>query len=199
VPTPLSKTKDPDLSYVLSARAGDRAALRPGQLIILESTTYPGTTREVVLPVLEETGLKAGEDFFLCFSPERVDPGNPSGRRRTRRRCSAASRTACTEAGVALYERFFDTLVPVSSAEAAELVKVYENTFRMINIALVNELAQVCERLGVDVWEVIDAAAHQAVRLHEVHARAPGSAATASRSTRTTSPGRCGRSRSRRA
>jgi UDP-N-acetyl-D-glucosamine dehydrogenase len=158
VPTPLSKTKDPDLSYVVSATRAVGAALRPGQLIILESTTYPGTTREAMLPVLEESGLTAGEDFFLCFSPERVDPGNPVWHTRNTPKVIGGLTGRCTEVGVALYETIFDTVVQVSSAEAAELVKLHENTFRMINIALVNEMAQICEKLDVDVWEVIDAA-----------------------------------------
>jgi UDP-N-acetyl-D-glucosamine dehydrogenase len=159
VPTPLSKTKDPDLSYVVSAAHAVAATLRPGQLVILESTTYPGTTREVVLPILEEGGLVAGEDFFLCFSPERVDPGNPHWHTRNTPKVLGGVTAACLAAGTALYGRVFDTMVPVESAEAAELVKVYENTFRMINIALANELAQACEKLGVDVWGVIEAAA----------------------------------------
>jgi UDP-N-acetyl-D-glucosamine dehydrogenase len=159
VPTPLSKTRDPDLSYVVSATQAVAAALRPGQLVILESTTYPGTTREAMLPVLEVGGLRAGEDFFLCFSPERVDPGNPVWHTRNTPKVIGGITAACTAVGSALYERVFDTLVQVRTAEAAELVKLHENTFRMINIALVNEMAQVCERLGVDVWEVIEAAA----------------------------------------
>jgi UDP-N-acetyl-D-glucosamine dehydrogenase len=159
VPTPLSKTKDPDLSYVVSATQAVLGAIRPGQLIILESTTYPGTTREAMLPVLEESGLVVGEDFFLCFSPERVDPGNPVWHTRNTPKVIGGVTEACLTAGLELYGRIFDTVVPVSSSEAAELVKLYENTFRMINIALVNEMAQVCDRLGVDVWEVVDAAA----------------------------------------
>lgn len=159
VPTPLNKTKDPDLSYVVSAARAVLGALRPGQLVILESTTYPGTTREVMLPVLDESGLGAGEDFFLCFSPERVDPGNPVWHTRNTPKVLGGITAACTEVGIAFYSRIFDTVVPVESAEAAELVKVYENTFRMINIALANELAQACDKLGVDVWGVVDAAA----------------------------------------
>jgi UDP-N-acetyl-D-glucosamine dehydrogenase len=159
VPTPLNKTKDPDLSYVVSASQAVLHGLRPGQLVILESTTYPGTTREVMLPVLEESGLKVGEDFFLCFSPERVDPGNAVWQTRNTPKVLGGVTETCTELGLALYSRVFDTMVPVGSAESAELVKVYENTFRMINIALANELAQACDKLGVDVWEVIDAAA----------------------------------------
>lgn len=159
VPTPLNKIKDPDLSYVISAARSIRDTLRPGQLVILESTTYPGTTREVILPILEETGLRVGRDFFLCYSPERVDPGNPTWNTRNTPKILGGVTAACAELGIAYYSRIFDTMVPVESAEAAELVKVYENTFRMINIALANELAQACERLGVDVWGVIDAEA----------------------------------------
>ncbi|HET8655858.1 MAG TPA: nucleotide sugar dehydrogenase [Longimicrobiaceae bacterium] len=159
VPTPLSKTKDPDLSFVVSATRAVADALRPGQVIILESTTYPGTTREAMLPVFEQKGLSVGEDFFLCFSPERVDPGNPVWHTRNTPKVLGGLTPACTEVGLALYDQIFETVVPVSSSEAAELVKLYENTFRMINIALVNEMAQVCDRLGVDVWEVIEAAA----------------------------------------
>jgi UDP-N-acetyl-D-glucosamine dehydrogenase len=159
VPTPLNKTKDPDLSYVVAASQAVLHGLKPGQLVILESTTYPGTTREVVLPVLEESGLVAGEDFFLCFSPERVDPGNATWQTRNTPKVLGGVTPECTELGLALYSRVFDAMVPVGSAEAAELTKVYENTFRMINIALANELAQACDKLGVDVWEVIDAAA----------------------------------------
>lgn len=159
VPTPLNKIKDPDLSFVLTAAEVIKAALRPGQLIILESTTYPGTTDEVLQPLLEETGLKAGEDFFLCFSPERVDPGNKVWHTRNTPKVLGGVTPACAEVGLALYETIFDTMVPVENARAAELVKVYENTFRMINIALANELAQACDKLDVNVWDVIDAAA----------------------------------------
>jgi UDP-N-acetyl-D-glucosamine dehydrogenase len=159
VPTPLGKTKDPDLTYVVSAVNAVAAALRPAQLIILESTTYPGTTREVLLPAFEAAGLAVGRDFFLCFSPERVDPGNPVWQTKNTPKVLGGVTDACINMGSALYGSIFDTLVPVESAEAAELVKLYENTFRMINIALANELAQACERLNVDVWGVIDAAA----------------------------------------
>ena len=159
VPTPLNKIKDPDLSYVVSAGARIRDALRPGQLVILESTTYPGTTRDVLLPILEESGLKVGQDFYLCFSPERVDPGNATWHTKNTPKVIGGVTPACLEMGQRFYAQMFDKLVPVESAEAAELVKVYENTFRMINIALANELAQVCDKLGVDVWNVIDAAA----------------------------------------
>jgi UDP-N-acetyl-D-glucosamine dehydrogenase len=159
VPTPLNKTKDPDLSYVVAAAESCKAALRPGQLIILESTTYPGTTRDVLLPILESRGLKVGVDFALCFSPERVDPGNPTWQTRNTPKVIGGVTKRCNELGQLLYGRVFDTLVPVESTEAAELVKVYENTFRLINIALANELAQACDKLGLDVWGVIDAAA----------------------------------------
>lgn len=158
VPTPLNKIKDPDLSYVVSAAHAVLHGLRPGQLVILESTTYPGTTREVVLPILEESGLTVGDDFFLCFSPERVDPGNPHWHTRNTPKVIGGVTEACLDAGLALYGKVFDQMVPVESTEAAELVKVYENTFRMINIALANELAQACDKLGVDVWEVVEAA-----------------------------------------
>ena len=159
VPTPLNKIKDPDLSYVLAAGEAVARRLRPGQLIVLESTTYPGTTEEVLQPVLEGSGLRAPRDFHLCYSPERVDPGNRDWNTRNTPKVLGGVSPACTEAGLAAYRPIFDTLVPVENARAAELVKVYENTFRMVNIALVNELAQVCDRLDIDVWEVVDAAA----------------------------------------
>jgi UDP-N-acetyl-D-glucosamine dehydrogenase len=159
VPTPLSKTKDPDVSYVLAATESVKQALRRGQLVILESTTYPGTTRELMLPALESTGLKVGSDFFLAFSPERVDPGNPKWHTRNTPKVIGGITDACREATMALYQPAIDTLVPVSSPEAAELVKILENTFRSVNIGLVNEMAIVCDKLGVDVWEVIEAAA----------------------------------------
>lgn len=159
VPTPLGKTKDPDLSYVIAATQTIASALRAGQLIILESTTFPGTTRDVVRPILEHSGLKAGQDFFLCFSPERVDPGNQQWTTRNTPKVIGGVTELCGRLGTEFYQTIFDTVVPVESADAAELVKVYENTFRMINIALVNELAQACERLKVDVWDVLDAAA----------------------------------------
>ena len=159
VPTPLNKVKDPDLSYVVAAAESIAAHLRPGQLVVLESTTYPGTTDEVLVPILEGAGLAVGEDVFVCFSPERVDPGNPTWHTKNTPKVLGGVTGACAEVGVALYERVFDTVVPVENARAAELVKVYENTFRMINIALANELAQACDRLDVDVWGVIEAAA----------------------------------------
>ncbi|MGD2071662.1 MAG: nucleotide sugar dehydrogenase [Gemmatimonadota bacterium] len=159
VPTPLSKTRDPDVSFILEATESVAAALRPGQLVILESTTYPGTTREVVKPVLEREGLVAGEDFHLCFSPERVDPGNPTWNLKNTPKVVGGLTDACRDACVALYRRFIDDVVPVSSTDAAELVKILENTFRTVNIGLVNETAIVADRLGVNVWEVIEAAA----------------------------------------
>ena len=159
VPTPLSKTRDPDVSYVVAATEAVARTLRSGQLIILESTTYPGTTRELMLPVLEEKGHQVGHDFFLCFSPERVDPGNAHWQTRNTPKVIGGTTPECLEMGVALYSRVMEKLVPVSSTEAAELAKLLENTFRAINIALVNEMAQISERLGVDVWEVIEAAA----------------------------------------
>lgn len=159
VPTPLSKTRDPDVSYVVAASDAIAATLRPGQLIILESTTYPGTTRELMLPKLEANGLKAGLDFFLCFSPERVDPGNEVWQVPNTPKVLGGLTEACLEAGFALYSRVMERVVTVSSPEAAELAKLLENTFRAVNIALVNEMAQVCDRLSVDVFEVIEAAA----------------------------------------
>lgn len=159
VPTPLNKIKDPDLSYVVAATEAIATRLRPGQLIILESTTYPGTTRDLMLPILEKTSMKVGVDFFLCFSPERVDPGNERWHTKNTPKVLGGITTACKHVGMALYQQVFDHLVPVENTEAAELVKIYENTFRMINIALVNELSMVCDKLGISVWEVIDAAA----------------------------------------
>jgi UDP-N-acetyl-D-glucosamine dehydrogenase len=159
VPTPLSKTRDPDVSYILAATRAVADALRPGQLIVLESTTYPGTTRELLLPELERTGLEVGQDFFLCFSPERVDPGNERWQTKNTPKVIGGITEACTSRGVELYEPFIDTMVPVSSTEAAELTKILENTFRAVNIGLVNEVALIADKLGVDVWEIIDAAA----------------------------------------
>jgi UDP-N-acetyl-D-glucosamine dehydrogenase len=159
VPTPLSKTKDPDVSYVLAATESVKKTLRRGQAVVLESTTYPGTTRELMLPALESTGLKVGEDFFLAFSPERVDPGNPHWHTRNTPKVLGGITPACLATVRAIYEPAIETLVGVSSTEAAELVKILENTFRSVNIGLVNEMAIVCDKLGVDVWEVIDAAA----------------------------------------
>lgn len=159
VPTPLSKTRDPDVSYVVAATEAVAAVLRPGQLVILESTTYPGTTRELMLPMLEAGGLRVGHDFFVCFSPERVDPGNPHWGVRNTPKVIGGITDRCTAAGAAFYGRVMDRVVTVSSTEAAELTKLLENTFRAVNIALVNEITQAADRLDVDVFEVIQAAA----------------------------------------
>jgi UDP-N-acetyl-D-glucosamine dehydrogenase len=159
VPTPLSKTKDPDVSYVLAATNSVKQTLRRGQLIVLESTTYPGTTRELMLPALEGTGLRVGEDFFLAFSPERVDPGNPTWNTRNTPKVVGGITETCRRVTMAVYQPAIERLVPMSSCEAAELVKILENTFRSVNIGLVNEMVIVCDKLGVDVWEVIEAAA----------------------------------------
>ena len=159
VPTPLSKFKDPDVSYIVAATEAVKKRLRRGQAIVLESTTYPGTTREILLPALESTGLKVGQDFFLAFSPERVDPGNPNYGTRNTPKVVGGITQECQKVAVALYQPAIDTLVPVSTTEAAELVKLLENTFRSVNIGLVNEMAIVCDKLGVNVWEVIEAAA----------------------------------------
>ena len=159
VPTPLSKTDDPDMSYILAATESVRANLRPGQLVVLESTTYPGTTREMVQPMLEETGLSAGSDFFLAFSPERVDPGNAKWKIENTPKIVGGLTPACHRLAVALYGEALEQIVEVSSPEAAELAKILENTFRAVNIGLVNEMAVISDRLGIDVWEVIDAAA----------------------------------------
>ncbi len=159
VPTPLSKTRDPDMSYVIAAAGAATRQAHPGLLVVLESTTYPGTTREVLLPALTERGLIVGEDVFVAFSPERVDPGNPVYNTKNTPKVVGGITPACTELAIALYDSSIDTTVPVSSPEAAELVKLLENTFRSVNIGLVNEMAIVCDKLGVNVWEVIDAAA----------------------------------------
>ena len=159
VPTPLRKTKDPDLSYVVSAVEVVAQHLHPGMLIVLESTTYPGTTEEVVQPILEKRGLKAGVDFFLAFSPERVDPGNEKWNTKNVPKVVGGLTPACTTLAKALYGASVDTVIEVSSPKVAELVKLLENTFRAVNIGLVNELALMCDRLGISVWEVVDAAA----------------------------------------
>ena len=159
VPTPLVKTRDPDMRYVLSAADTIAKHARPGMLVVLESTTYPGTTREVLQPRLETLGLTVGRDVFVAFSPERVDPGNPKYNTKNTPKVVGGITPACTEVASALYASCIDTVVPVSSPETAELVKLLENTFRSVNIAMVNEMAVICDRLGVDVWEVVDAAA----------------------------------------
>jgi UDP-N-acetyl-D-glucosamine dehydrogenase len=159
VPTPLRKTKDPDMSYIVSACQEIARFFHAGMLVILESTTYPGTTDEVVLPMLTKDGLRVGEDFFLCFSPERVDPGNPRYQTANIPKVVGGSTPACTAMGQVFYSQALDNVVPVSSTQVAEMVKLLENTFRMINIGLVNEIALMCDRMGINVWEVIDAAA----------------------------------------
>src|SRR5579883_1382288 len=159
VPTPLRKTKDPDMSFIVSSCQEITKHFRPGSLVILESTTYPGTTDEVVLPMLTSNGLKVGEDFFLCFSPERVDPGNPRYQTSNIPKVVGGVTPACTEMGRLFYSQALQTVVPVASTQVAEMVKLLENTFRMINIGLVNEIALMSGRMGINVWEVIDAAA----------------------------------------
>jgi UDP-N-acetyl-D-glucosamine dehydrogenase len=159
VPTPLTKTKEPDLSYVISESEEIAKHLKAGQLVVLESTTYPGTTREVVLPILEKLGLKVGQDFYLAFSPERVDPGNKRYNIKNTPKVVGGINAESTELGALLYKQIAETVVPVSCPEVAEMTKIFENVFRSVNIALVNELAQLCERMGISVWEVIAAAA----------------------------------------
>jgi UDP-N-acetyl-D-glucosamine dehydrogenase len=159
VPTPLGKTKDPDISYIVSVTEAVREHLHPGQLIVLESTTYPGTTDEVLLPRLASTGLQVGDDFYLAFSPERIDPGNSLFRLANTPKILGGVTPQCTQVAMHLYQQIIATVVPVSSSRAAEMVKLLENTFRAVNIGLVNEVALMCARLGLDVWEVIDAAA----------------------------------------
>src|SRR5437867_10715717 len=159
VPTPLRKTKDPDMSYIVSACQQIARYFHKGMLVILESTTYPGTTDEVVLPMLETADLKVGRDFFLCFSPERVDPGNPNFHTANIPKVVGGSTAACTEVGALFYSQALQKVVPVSSTQVAEMVKLLENTFRMINIGLANEIAMMCGRMGINVWEVIEAAA----------------------------------------
>jgi UDP-N-acetyl-D-glucosamine dehydrogenase len=159
LPTPLSANREPDLSIVLSATRAIAERVRPGHLVVLESTTYPGTTREEVLPLLAAGGLEVGKDLHVAFSPERVDPGRTDWTTKTTPKIVGGVTEACTERARALYERALDTVIPVSSPEAAELTKLLENIFRSVNIALVNELAQLCDRMHVDVWEVVEAAA----------------------------------------
>ena len=159
VPTPLRKTKDPDMSYIVNACQEIAKHFHPGVLVILESTTYPGTTNELMLPMFERPGLKVGEDFFLCFSPERVDPGNVNFQTRNIPKVVGGITPACTKIGAVFYKQALETVIPVGSTRVAEMVKLLENTFRMINIGLVNEMAMLCDRMGIDVWEVIDAAA----------------------------------------
>ncbi len=159
VPTPLSKTKDPDITYILDVNTQIGKYVHKGLVVILESTTYPGTTRELILPALEASGLKVGTDVFLLFSPERVDPGNPVFHTTNTPKVIGGITENCLKLGMAVYAHIMDKLIPVSSPEAAELTKLLENTFRSINIGLANEMAIMCAKLGVNVWEVIDAAA----------------------------------------
>ena len=158
LPTPLSPHREPDLTIVETAAAEIASRLRKGQVVVLESTTYPGTTRESLQPILERSGMKAGEDFHLAFSPERVDPGRTDWTTKNTPKLVGGLTPACTERAVALYGSAVDTVVPLSSPETAEMTKLLENIFRAVNIALVNELAQLCERMEVDVWEVVEAA-----------------------------------------
>jgi UDP-N-acetyl-D-glucosamine dehydrogenase len=159
VPTPLNKTKDPDMSYIVAACQEIVQHFHSGILVILESTTYPGTTDELVLPMLEKSGLKVGTDFFLCFSPERVDPGNQKFQTRNIPKVVGGTTPACTELGALFYGQALEHVVPVSSTKVAEMVKLLENTFRMINIGLANEIAIMCDSMEINVWEVIEAAA----------------------------------------
>jgi UDP-N-acetyl-D-glucosamine dehydrogenase len=161
VPTPLSKTGDPDISYIVSVTEAIARYLHPGMVIVLESTTYPGTTREIVLPRLLESGhsLRIGEDFFLAFSPERIDPGRTDWQTHNTPKVIGGVTPACAAVATAFYGQAIETLVPVSSPDAAEMVKLFENTFRSVNIGLTNELLLMCDKLGLDAWEVIDAAA----------------------------------------
>src|SRR5580698_591924 len=159
VPTPLRKTKDPDMSYIVKSCEEIAKHFHAGLLLILESTTYPGTTDELMLPMFEAGGLKVGQDFFLCFSPERVDPGNPKYQTKNIPKVVGGVTAACTEIGALFYAQALEHVVPVSSTRVAEMVKLLENTFRMINIGLVNEIAVMCDGMGINVWEIIDAAA----------------------------------------
>ena len=159
VPTPLRKTKDPDMSYIVSASDAIAKYFHPGLLVILESTTYPGTTDELLLPTFEKNGLKVGQDFFLCFSPERVDPGNPVYQTLNTPKVVGGITPVCTDMGRVFFSQALQKVIPVSNTRVAEMVKLLENTFRMINIGLVNEMALMCDGMGINVWEVIDAAA----------------------------------------
>ena len=159
VPTPLRKTKDPDMSYIVNACQEIAKHIHPGVLLILESTTYPGTTDELMMPMFEKPGMRVGHEFFLCFSPERVDPGNPNFQTRNIPKVVGGITPVCTELGALFYSQALEKVVPVSSTRVAEMVKLLENTFRMINIGLVNEIAMMCDRMEINVWEVIEAAA----------------------------------------
>lgn len=159
VPTPLTKNRDPDISYIKNVTGQISKYLRRGQLISLESTTYPGTTQDVLVPILEKSGLKVGSDFYLVFSPERVDPGNLRYTTHNTNKVLGGISEDCTKVGIALYEQSIVKIIPVSSPAAAEMVKVFENTFRSVNIALVNELAILCDKMRLNIWEILDAAA----------------------------------------
>ncbi len=159
VPTPLRKTRDPDIQYIADATAKIRECIHPQMLVVLESTTYPGTTDEILLAEFEKSGLKAGADFFLAFSPERIDPGNPRFNTRNTPKIIGGVTPECTSLAKLLYERVVEQVIPVSSTKSAEMVKLLENTYRAVNIGLVNEIAIICDKLGIDVWEVIAAAA----------------------------------------
>lgn len=159
VPTPLNKTGDPDMTYIAAAAEAVAAGIHPDMAIVLESTTYPGTTSEMLLPLLQKSGLTVGVDFFLAFSPERVDPGRTDWTTRNTPKVIGGMTPACLEVCSAYYQQAIETLVPVSSAEAAEMVKLFENTFRSVNIGLANELQLMCDKLGLDAWEILDAAA----------------------------------------
>ncbi|MBS3948649.1 MAG: nucleotide sugar dehydrogenase [Dethiobacter sp.] len=159
VPTPLNSNRDPDISYIVNVTSEIAKRLRPGQLVALESTTYPGTTQEVILPRLEATGLKVGQDFFLAFSPERVDPGNKRYTTKNTSKVVGGITPACLDVAYTFYAQTIQQVVPVSSPAVAEMTKVFENTYRAVNIALVNELMLLCDKMGIDVWEVVDAAA----------------------------------------
>ncbi len=159
VPTPLGKSKEPDMSYIVKSCRSLAEYFPAGKLVILESTTYPGTTDELMLPMFSDLGLQVGRDFFMCFSPERVDPGNEKYQTRNIPKVVGGITARCTEIGALFYSQALDTVVPVGSTRVAEMVKLLENTYRMINIGMVNEIARMCDRMNIDVWEVIDAAA----------------------------------------
>lgn len=159
VPTPLRKSKDPDISYIVSAVESIKAYMHKDMVIVLESTTYPGTTDELIVAAIEKLGYRVGEDFFVCFSPERVDPGNPVYNTRNTPKVVGGITPACSELGTLVYGSVMSRVIPVSSAKVAEMVKLLENTFRAVNIGLVNELALMCERMDINIWEVVDAAA----------------------------------------
>jgi UDP-N-acetyl-D-glucosamine dehydrogenase len=189
VPTPLRKTKDPDMSYILTAGEEIQKYMRSGQLIILESTTYPGTTDEVLQPMFEEKGFELDKDFLLAFSPERVDPGNPKYQTHNIPKVVGGVSEDSTEIAAMLYREIVDEVHPVSSARVAEAAKLWENTFRAINIGMANEMAKLCNALGIDTWEVVRAAATKPFGFMPFF---PGSAATAYRSIRITFRGRPG-------